>query len=99
MGSGRPGNAIGLVSTGDTPASVLRIFTVFTAFLQSCLPDVGFFGVVELFNAKPDSFTTGELIGVGGTRGEAGVETSLMTAVTSEARDLAGFVGSFGSEL
>jgi hypothetical protein len=98
MGSARPGTAARLELSSDTP-SVPRIFTLFTAFFQSCLPDVGLSGVVGLFNAKPVSFTIGELIGVGGTRGDAGVESSLMTAVTSEARDLKRLVGSCGSEL
>jgi len=98
MGSARPGTVARLELGSDTP-SVPRIFTLFTAFFQSCLPDVGPSGVVGLFNANPVSFTIGELIGVGGTRGDAGIESSLMTAVTSEARDLKRLVGSCGSEL
>jgi hypothetical protein len=97
MGSARPGIVARLELASDTP-SVFRIFRLFMASFQCCLPDVGPFGVAGLFNAKPVSFTIGELIGVGGTRGDAGVESSLITAVTSEARDLKRFV-SFGSEL
>lgn len=98
MGSARPGTVARLELASDTP-SVVRIFTVFTAFFQSCLPAVVPSGVVGLFNAKPVSFSIGELMGVGGTRGDAGVEGSFMTAVTSDARDLKRWVGSFGSEL
>lgn len=77
-------------------AMALCILTFRTAFFQSCLPRVGEFGeVIELGElGEVNSTSAGEWCGVGGMRGDTGVDGSLITAVTSEGLPDAGLVGS-----
>ena len=73
--------------TGAVVPSVraLCIFIFRKAFFHNCLPTVVVGSVVGVAaKLNEDSWSTGEFKGVGGARGDVGVDGSLMTAVASD---------------
>jgi hypothetical protein len=80
------GSMTGVAVLSWVSIRALRIFIFRKAFFHNCLPTV--VGVAAKLDE--DSWSTGEFKGVGGTRGDVGVDDSLITAVSSDNRCLIG---------